>query len=634
MTTGSAFWQRVLAAVLIAVPLLSLGVQAVMWLRYGIDLPFFDDFRSYDSWTAHSLALKDLFRSANDTLYPVGIALDALSHRYLAGNSIAYQLISMLTLLGGLLWVQWRLLSYALQDHLAAAAAFALCAFMIQPGTYWGFQDMAYHQGLPTLLILAALAITLLAPWPRWLAIAAVFVLGLLAGFTYISGAAGTLVTGLALMLLGRMRPDSEDERRAGTLTLQQGATALLSASLITVPAQAWVILWVQRGLNGTGGAFAFPWDPAYWVFLFAKVARAVALPQTQPYLSLALAAALSVLGLATGALLLRRMAANRAPDPAAARVTTAYAVLFAMVSGYLVMLAAGRTNLYGSDLDFDAVFQMGYGFRMHFFWVTLLPPWLAAAGFIALKDRSRLRLMPRAALCAFASVVLVGAAGGGVFNHQKHFSELMEARLVTHVGCLREKLSATGEDMLCPWLYPADLRDAYIHALLIGASFTRHFILQPIPLGASPEPLLRLSSAATDAISLTNVISSGMTAEGASFQPTNGDPILTFTLPPEALKKCFVVDVTLRIKYEHEDTAQLFLLRPGQTGFAEPRTAEVGLSARDGGFGEVTLRGISPNGFQDEIRVDPVSTSQPFTIKDLEVRCRVHQIPGRKHGI
>ena len=158
---GSKPWTKVLGTALIAVPLLSLATQAVMWLRYGIDLPFFDDFRTYELWTAQSLAAKDLFRPQNDTLYPVGIALDALAHRYLAGNTISYQLISMLALLGGILWLQWRLLFYALQDRLAAAAAFAFCIFTVQPGTYWGIQSMAYHQGLPILFILAALAVIL-----------------------------------------------------------------------------------------------------------------------------------------------------------------------------------------------------------------------------------------------------------------------------------------------------------------------------------------------------------------------------------------------------------------------------------------------------------------------------------------
>ena len=624
MSTGSASWQRALGTALIAVPILSLGTQALMWLRYSIDLPFYDDFRSYELWSAQSLALKDLFRPANDTLYPVGMALDALAHRYLAGNTIAYQLFSMLAVLGGLLWIQWRLLTYALPDRLSSAAAFALCVFAIQPATYLGFQDMAYHQGLPVVLLLAALAVILLARWSRWLSLAVVLCLGLLAGFTYISGAAATLVMALTLMVLAPMRPVSQDERRAGTLTLRDGAMALLGVALVTVPAQAWVILGHQKGLHMPGGAFAFPWDSSYWVYLFAKVARALTLPGTHPFLSLTLAAALTALALALAALLLRKMAANRSLDPAPARVTTVFVVLLAMVAGYLAMLAGGRANLYATHQDVAEVFQVGHSFRMHFFWVTLLPPWFAAAALVALNTRTSARLLPRVTLPALTCLIIIGAAAGGAFAHGRHFRDLMDERLVTQVACLREKLAGLGEEMLCPGLYPADLSAAYVHALITGASFTRIFPLQPVPLGAATEPLFRWSRAAPGAISLVNIDPTAPPADGVPLQPTSGDPILSLTLSSGTLKDCLVVDVTMRIETAKDDIAQLFLLRPDQPGFADPATATVALSARAAGLGEITLRGMSPNGFQDLVRIDPVSTQQPFKLKEMEVRCRV----------
>ena len=107
-------------------PVLSLFLGGLAWLRYGIDIPWFDDWRGYMDGNIHSLSLDYLFRSVNDTLAPVGFALDALAQRYLGGNSIAYQFISMISVLGGLMWLQWRLLIQSLQDKLQASVCFLL----------------------------------------------------------------------------------------------------------------------------------------------------------------------------------------------------------------------------------------------------------------------------------------------------------------------------------------------------------------------------------------------------------------------------------------------------------------------------------------------------------------------------
>src|SRR5215208_100720 len=95
--------ENFLGRLLIALPLLSLALCAIAWLRYGIDIPWFDDWRGYAAGTMNSLSPGHLFRPINDTLAPVGWVLDALAQRYLDGNSVAYQFLSMVTVLGSLL---------------------------------------------------------------------------------------------------------------------------------------------------------------------------------------------------------------------------------------------------------------------------------------------------------------------------------------------------------------------------------------------------------------------------------------------------------------------------------------------------------------------------------------------------
>ena len=93
--------------------------------------------------------LERLFQPINYTLSPVGLALDALAQRFLDGNSVAYQLFSMVIVLGALLWLQWRLLLRALADRGLAALCFSLALLMVQPGSYCGLEHLAYPHALP-----------------------------------------------------------------------------------------------------------------------------------------------------------------------------------------------------------------------------------------------------------------------------------------------------------------------------------------------------------------------------------------------------------------------------------------------------------------------------------------------------
>ena len=92
---------RWLPRLLVALPLASLALTLLAWLRFGIDMPWYDDWRTYDGGWAGSLAPRHLFQAINYTLSPIGIALDALAQRLLDGNAIAYQFLSMLAVLGG-----------------------------------------------------------------------------------------------------------------------------------------------------------------------------------------------------------------------------------------------------------------------------------------------------------------------------------------------------------------------------------------------------------------------------------------------------------------------------------------------------------------------------------------------------
>ena len=187
----------------LALALLMLGANLLAWLRWGTDLPFLDDWRAYNEGRATSLAPAHLFAASNNTIAPVGLALDALAQRWLGGNPLPYQSLSMLGVLGGLLWLQWRLLRWATLDAGTAAVAFACTLFMLQSGSYWGEQSLAYHQALPLLALLGAALLNFTVAWRRGWRNAAVGGAGMLAGLSYVSGAVGALVARRRRPVLG-----------------------------------------------------------------------------------------------------------------------------------------------------------------------------------------------------------------------------------------------------------------------------------------------------------------------------------------------------------------------------------------------------------------------------------------------
>lgn len=141
---------------LIAAPVSMLAVQALAWLRFGMDMPLWDDWEDFLTGDIGSFSLNYLFHIQNDTVSPVGMFFDSAAFHLLDSNVVAYQLLTMLCVLG-LFYLQWKLLSRILNDRLVAASCFTLCLFMLQPGSYWGAQSMGYIQAIGLVCVLAIL---------------------------------------------------------------------------------------------------------------------------------------------------------------------------------------------------------------------------------------------------------------------------------------------------------------------------------------------------------------------------------------------------------------------------------------------------------------------------------------------
>lgn len=603
-------WKRRLASMLLAVPLTSLALATISWLRYGIDLPFQDDWREYLLGTAGTFAFETLFRPSNDTLYPVGKFLDAVAQHLLDGNSVAYQLISMIAVLGLLLFLQWRLLRLVIENKLSLALAFLLTIFMLQPDSYWGRQNIAYHQAIPLVCVLGALYLALgPTPWSRWSTTLAVAI-SLISGFSYVSGAIAMLMTGLTLIIV-KLPIDDLDSRRARSIGL-----ALLAGVLVSLPAQLWVIFGVNAGRTHRPDApWTFPYEADFWLFILGMVARSLLLPKKYPLFSLLIAASVCAVMLVVSLRSIRQLQGRAAGNPRLAIIFTA---LLSSITAYLCMVSVGRAGLRSEDVDTASeVFISGYR-RFYFAWVTLIWPWLAAVALAADDPKarpSRRTFLAVLVICAFAAIV-------GVFNHHGYYAKLAGGRVETQVRCLQHQLRA-GAGIVCPRLHPGDLASAYAYGSSIGASFSRSFPMPTVHIGeAAAQPLFRLSSAEQQAWKSEDMAVSHAGPVGLLLRPASNDAALIVRLQTGIiLRSCFHLQASLVVKAARPHVVQVSFRRPGESIWRKASGQVRSLSENKTNFEEIYFHADSSEGFEPVLRIQP-GAERELHVKEVEIRC------------
>ncbi len=615
---GSKFYERELPRkiafwVLICAPVLALAYNALSWLRYGIDIPLWDDWGFYNPGGIGSFDPRYLFHPANDTLFPVGKTLDSIAQRLLDGNSVAYQLISMLTVLGLLLLLQWKLLAARLGDRYTAACAFGLTVLMLSPCSYWGFQNIAYHHALPLVFDLAAIYIITGRKWSDRSSTPFVFILGILAGLSYISGAFSTLAMGMVVFVSGLFIQRSE--RRPMIV----GGLALAMAGILTLIPQIWVIAFFQKGVAQASNSLALPNEKEFWLFLFGVVGKSLFPGPSSlhiiPAVLLFGAAAVAVLRFG-GALFGKKL--QTLSEAGTGMILTA---LFAAVFAYLLLVAAGRTHLRPPEVQ--SSFAYGTA-RFHFFWVTLLWPWLAAAAF---KGLGRMKFAPElnpTGLLVVITTLFTVLAFVGILREESYYRRGAVPR-ATGVNCISSALRNGEDAVMCSQLYPVDLLRSVIYAKGVGASFVRslpHFPI--IPVGTKdPAPIFQLSRTARTDLGFRNLPEIQAGEVGYRFKAADDPMIIIKTGPPEVLRSCLLLQVVALMRVDEDDSVQVFYKPPGQKRFDGSFSQVVPV---DGGgeCREVVFELASANGFQEDFRFDPVMKPQRLELKELEMRCRV----------
>ena len=609
------FSQRSIYWILIGLPIASLSINALSWLRFGLDLPFFDDWRGYANGQIHSLNLRYLFAAINDTMVPVGLALDALAQRYLDGNSIAYQFISLVVVLGGLLLLQWRLLMQTLGNKRLAALCFVFTLLMLQPGSYWGRENMAYHQALPLLFMLWSLSLLLSETAKDIWRLPLISVLSLLAGFSYISGAFGVLALGISVLLTCLRYHTSSPFQKS----LFRGGILLTLSGIFSSTIQYTLSASTRR----VDVPLALPTELDFWLFYLGKIGRSLALPQGSPTFSMAITVSICALVIILIVNFLRRKTCTKDEIDVNYRVGLVFFVITAVVFVYLLMVAAGRTNLRPIEIkEVNQIFAYGFN-RFHFFWATLLWPWLAAALIVNWRPLSKTipsqkTPVETALTTTLVAVLVLLMIGAGVLRHASQYKNEVFFRLPT-IACLENQLQRD-EVIDCPEFGMHDMRAAYAYGRTTGASFVRHFPILPVSLGSNePKPWFRWTE---DEARATLINVTPAKANDLSMLAKDDSQILFNTGRPLDMANCNLLDISILIQPTQADNAKIYFRTRGVTEFNGQESQQISLTSEKPQ--RLSFQLSSLNGFEDALRLGPVTKAQSFRLLELEVRCRL----------
>ncbi len=602
-----------------AILVMALLHMCIAWLTHGLDLPFFDDWRSYYWGTIDTLDSAVLFTPVNDTLTPVGFLLDSLAQRWLLGNSIAYQAITIMLVLGGLLWAQWRTVSVALGAGVLSAAVMVVALLMLQPGSYWGRENMAYHQALPALFLALALAL-MRCRYRAAVRVVLGVVLGLLAGLSYVSGAFAGLAAGLVLLLGGLVLRAKECDAAVTSnwpiaLPLGWVIGTAVASSLQMFKA---VLPRLRSDMADVGFPLAWPNEPEFWWYALGKVGRSLGLNPASDAAWFVTLGGVALWILSLGVLLFRCFVGKTKASPATIRVTVALLAWTAALAVYLAMISMARAH-YRPDalLDARSVFQFGFE-RFHFFWVTMVWPWVIAGIVVASGAVGRF-VIPGLAMLGVVYLVFTQ----GLLDHQTRFSEELRFRLET-VACLHAGLQHGGPVICTEAARPdyQDIRLAYLYARDINASFVRRYPIHPHNgvgfqgamwqqgVGQLSEPALSLLAGASSNWTWGVAV---QTERDANWEVAElSDPVS---------RDCRLMDVILELSAGRADQAQLFFRPRHVPSYSEQHSAVMKVQT---GRQVIRWRVESPVGFEPNIRVDPVASPQSITLHSMQIQCRL----------
>lgn len=222
-----------------------------------------------------------------------------------------------------------------------------------------------------------------------------------------------------------------------------------------------------------------------------------------------------------------------------------------------------------------------------------------------------------------FLAVVLL-LVHSGVLQHGPVYKKIALSRAET-ISCLAQQLQR-GESIYCFEFNMPDFRPTYNYARATNASFIRYFPVLPIPLGSIPTLALLRYSFHRDLFKVQNV--SSIVSVSDLFVPSNADPNIFFSVAPKAIAEtCNEFDVAASLSVDSPDFSQLFYKARDMNNFNEQSSQRIVFSDDSNPLRIIRFNIKSDVGFEPEFRLDPVASTQPFKLNDIEIRCRRNTI-------
>ena len=615
------------AVVLLVLPLISFGWSLISWLSNGIDLPNYDDWRFLDNENLGQFSLSRFLTIGGGTLAPVGYFLDDLAQKFLHGNSIAYQAISYSVVMGALLSLQWIILRRVLCDFVLCAVCFSLTLFMLQPGSYWGSQNLAYHQALPPIFLLGIVRLMMADSLLDRYRLPLVFVFGVLGGIAYISGAFAILTTGVFFLgfswsLLRKSNKSGVSLRRAGTI--------LTLIGLITAFEHCYWALLPRNGVDPHPVPKAWPYEADFWWYLLGKLGRALLLPSGSPGFSIGLSLIVGcaiVLAMSWGVWHLMR---SDQVDSPSIHLMSVIGPLFFGVSVYLLMVAAGRTLWRPAEIQSPLeIFNFGMQ-RFHYFWVTLWWPWCAGVVFfVVLRSRPLAMKWLRRLSLPVATLLVFYAIHAGALQHDQYFRDVSGSQLALR-DCLIKRLQE-GRPLQCPQVdFLPDLSRSYAYARGIQASFIRSVPVLPSPDETVLAPSWYQFTRDRDQVPATwrNATPQHSAQDVETIHGQNAQLWLQM---PDALPMaaCRILEIAVLLQSRQDDVVRVYSPIGPQDEFQAARSLALPVHAlEDGKFETLNFILESSVGFGHRVRIDLATVSSSIRLKDIDLRCKLKVQP------
>jgi hypothetical protein len=214
-----------------------------------------------------------------------------------------------------------------------------------------------------------------------------------------------------------------------------------------------------------------------------------------------------------------------------------------------------------------------------------------------------------------------------GALRHQEAHMAVAAARRPM-IACLISEMQR-GEGIRCPGLTPSwyeivtpDITPAILYARDTGASFMRYFPILALPIGLDdPAPWFRLSRDAqrTEARNIEATPTAGLPLRADS-----GARLLIQVGRPKEMAGCRLLDVNLLLRTERSDSVQVFYRPLGVPAFDELLSRRASVAGSSEKRQRVSFQFESVFGFEDQLRLDPVTQPQGIDIPEIEVRCRL----------